>query len=76
MDLYKQRQRWKIGLVVLALLFAGTSLWITNMLVNKLAGEERKKSGRAGSAQLRASTAHLCQRLCMLHKGAAAQLQL
>ena len=50
MDLYKQRQRWKIGLVVLALLFAGTSLWITNMLVNKLAGEERKKIHLWGEA--------------------------
>ena len=50
MDLYKQRQRWKIGLVALALLFAGTSLWITNMLVNKLAGEERKKIHLWGEA--------------------------
>ena len=50
MDLYKQRQRWKIGLVALALLFAGTSLWITNLLVNKLAGEERKKIHLWGEA--------------------------
>ena len=42
-DIYSQKQRWKIGLILVALLIGGLSLSYTSKLVNKLADEERKK---------------------------------
>lgn len=42
-DIYSQKQRWKAGLIVVALLIGGLSLAYTSKLVNKLAEEERKK---------------------------------
>ncbi|MCC7231396.1 MAG: HAMP domain-containing histidine kinase [Bacteroidia bacterium] len=43
MNIYTQKQRWKILLLVAALLIGAASLWYTNKLVNKLAEEEHKK---------------------------------
>lgn len=43
MNIYTQKQRWKILLLLAALLIGAASLWYTNILVKKLAEEERKK---------------------------------
>ena len=43
MNIYSQKQRWKILLLFAALLIGAASLWYTNKLVNKLAEEENKK---------------------------------
>lgn len=41
MNIYQRKKRWKIGLLVLAGLIVGASLWYTNMLVRKFADNER-----------------------------------
>lgn len=43
MNIYTQKQRWKILLLIAALLIGTTSLLYTNRLVKKLSEEERKK---------------------------------
>lgn len=43
MNIYTQKQRWKILLLIAALLIGTASLWYTNKLVHKLSEEERKK---------------------------------
>ena len=43
MNIYTQKQRWKILLLIAALLIGSASLWYTNRLVKKLSEEERKK---------------------------------
>jgi signal transduction histidine kinase len=42
-NIYTQKQRWKILLLIAALLISSASLWYTNRLVKKLSEEERKK---------------------------------
>ncbi len=44
MNIYKQRQRWKLTLLLTAVMIGVVSLWYTNRLVRKLAAEERKKA--------------------------------
>ncbi len=43
MNIYTQKQRWKLLLLIAALLIGAASLWYTNKLVKKLSIEERKK---------------------------------
>lgn len=43
-NIYHQKQRWKWLLVVFALVIVGVSLWYTNILVGKIAKDERKKA--------------------------------
>lgn len=43
MNIYAQKQRWKLLLLTAALLIGAASLWYTNKLVKSLADEERKK---------------------------------
>lgn len=43
MNIYSQKQRWKILLLLAALMIGSASLWYTNKLVNKLSEEENKK---------------------------------
>ncbi len=43
MNIYTQKQRWKILLLIAALLIGSASLWYTNRVVKKLSEEERKK---------------------------------
>lgn len=43
MNIYSQKQRWKILLLFAAILIGTVSLWYTNKLVKKLSEEERKK---------------------------------
>jgi nitrogen-specific signal transduction histidine kinase len=42
-NIYTQKQRWKLLLLLAALLIGTASLWYTNRLVQHLAQEERKK---------------------------------
>ncbi|HRP60880.1 MAG TPA: HAMP domain-containing sensor histidine kinase, partial [Vicingus sp.] len=43
MNIYNQKQRWKLFLAALASLIVIASLWYTNILVKKIADEERVK---------------------------------
>lgn len=43
MNIYSQKQRWKLLLAGTAVLIIIASLWYTNVLVKKIATEERKK---------------------------------
>jgi signal transduction histidine kinase len=43
LNIYSQKQRWKILLLLAALMIGSASLWYTNKLVNKLSEEENKK---------------------------------
>lgn len=43
MDIYVQKRKWKWLLLAFAFLIIGASLWYTNILVGKIAGDERKK---------------------------------
>ena len=43
MSIYSQKQQWKLWLLMTAIFIIGASLWYTNILVNKIAKEERKK---------------------------------
>ncbi len=42
MNIYTRKQRWKLALLVAALLIGLTSLWYTNKLVEKLSVQEKK----------------------------------
>lgn len=43
MNIYTQKQRWKVFLLISALIIGIASLWYTNKLVKKLSEEEKKK---------------------------------
>ena len=43
MNIYSKRQKWKLILFVVAVVIGVSSLWYTNILIKKLAVEERKK---------------------------------
>ncbi|MGI8891885.1 MAG: sensor histidine kinase [Bacteroidia bacterium] len=43
MNIYTQKQRWKLLLMVAAFFIGAASLWYTNRLVDRLSEEERKK---------------------------------
>ena len=43
MDIYRRKTLWKWGLFVLGALIVAASLWFSNILVRKIADEERKK---------------------------------
>jgi two-component system, sporulation sensor kinase D len=43
MNIYSKKQRWKLVLTISALVIASLSLWYTNILVKKIAAEEREK---------------------------------
>lgn len=44
LNIYHRKQRWKWLLVAFALVIVGVSLWYTNILVDKIAKDERKKA--------------------------------
>ncbi len=44
MNIYTRKQRWKLVLLVIAVLIGISSLWYTNKLARELASEERKKA--------------------------------
>lgn len=43
LNIYSKKQRWKYGLAIVAALIILVSLWYTNVLVNKIASEEKLK---------------------------------
>jgi len=43
MNLYHKKQRWKILLVVIAVILVGFSLWFSNNVVNKVAEKEKDR---------------------------------
>ncbi len=43
MNIYSQKRRWKLILLIIAVLIGATSLWYTNKLMKKLSNEERKR---------------------------------
>src|ERR1035437_2824629 len=43
MNIYSRKQRWKLFLLLGAVLIVIASLWYTNILVRKIADDERKK---------------------------------
>jgi len=43
LNIYSQKQTWKLWLFTAAIIIVGLSLWYTNTLVNKIADDERKK---------------------------------
>lgn len=43
MNLYSNKQKWKIVLLVIALLLVGASLFVSNQIVNKVAERERDR---------------------------------
>ena len=43
MNIYSKKQQWKLWLLATAVIIVGASLWYTNILVNKIAQDERKK---------------------------------
>jgi hypothetical protein len=43
-NIYHNKQRWKWLLLVFAIVIVGASLWYTNILVDKIAKDERKKA--------------------------------
>lgn len=56
MDIYIQKRKWKWLLLAFAFLIIGASLWYTNILVEKIAKDERKKVETwAGAVQKKAS---------------------
>jgi anti-sigma regulatory factor (Ser/Thr protein kinase) len=42
MNVYSQKQQWKLWLFVTAIVIVGASLWYTNSLVNEISQDERK----------------------------------
>ncbi len=43
MNIYSQKQQWKLGLFIVALIIVFTSLWYTNKLVTSIANDEKSK---------------------------------
>ncbi|HIE15506.1 MAG TPA: HAMP domain-containing histidine kinase [Bacteroidales bacterium] len=43
MNIYSQKTRWKISLLILGLIIAGATLYYTNRLAKRLSNEEKKK---------------------------------
>jgi signal transduction histidine kinase len=50
MNLYSKKQRWKIGLLIMALSTIGVSLFVSNNMVSKIAEKEKNKAKQWASA--------------------------
>lgn len=44
MDLYSAKQRWKVALIFISLLIIGSSLFVSNHMIQKIAERERSKA--------------------------------
>jgi signal transduction histidine kinase len=42
MNVYSQKQQWKLWLLITAVVIIGASLWYTNLLVNEISQDERR----------------------------------
>ena len=50
MNIYSKKQRWKIALLIFALLLVGASLFVSNSIVSKVGGRERERAIQWGDA--------------------------
>ena len=50
MNLYSNKQKWKIALLIFALLLVGASLFISNNIVSKVGDRERERAQQWGDA--------------------------
>ncbi len=50
MDLYSAKQRWKVALIFISLLIIGSSLFVSNHMIQKIAERERSKAKEWASA--------------------------
>lgn len=44
MNLYSNKQKWKVALIAVALLMVGISLFISNSIVSKVGDQERARA--------------------------------
>jgi predicted MFS family arabinose efflux permease len=44
MNLYSNKQKWKVALIAIALLLVGISLFISNSIVSKVGDQERARA--------------------------------
>ena len=50
MNLYSNKQKWKIVLLIFALLLVGASLFVSNNIVLKVGKQERERAKQWGDA--------------------------
>lgn len=63
MNLYSNKQKWKIGLLIVALLLVGVSLFISNQIVSKVGEQERHRAKQwAGAIKKRVELIQLTNR--------------
>lgn len=63
MNLYSNKQKWKIGLLIVALLLVGVSLFISNQIVAKVGDQERQRARQwAGAIKKRVELIQLTNR--------------
>jgi len=60
LNIYSKKQQWKLLLAAIAMLIVLSSLWYTNILVNKIANQEREQVKLwAGAIQNKATLVNL-----------------
>ncbi|MCO5260632.1 MAG: HAMP domain-containing histidine kinase [Crocinitomicaceae bacterium] len=63
MNLYSNKQKWKIVLLIVALLLVGASLFVSNQIVSKVASQERQRAQQwAGMIKKRVELIQLTDR--------------
>jgi len=63
MNLYSNKQKWKIALLVVALLLVGVSLFVSNQIVSKVGDQERQRAKQwAGAIKKRVELIQLTNR--------------
>ncbi len=63
MNLYSNKQKWKIALLIVALLLVGVSLFISNQIVSKVGEQERQRAKQwAGAIKKRVELIQLTNR--------------
>ena len=50
MNLYSKKQKWKVILMIFALLLVGTTLFVSNQIVSKVGDRERDRAKQWGDA--------------------------
>src|SRR5690606_40506680 len=66
MNLYSNKQKWKIALLVVALLLVGVSLFVSNQIVSKVGEQERQHARQwAGAIKKRVELIQLTNRTFM-----------
>lgn len=63
MNLYSNKQKWKIALLIVALLLVGVSLFVSNQIVSKVGEQERQRAKQwAGAIKKRVELIQLTNR--------------